>query len=105
MALLSGLMILGALVVCVPLARMVGELAREAFRAGKRPPKPRSSASVNAAAASMKYTVPRSNRRTPSRPHTCAMSVALLDQGDTVPTRGATVSRRPRSTCKWARGP
>ena len=38
-----------------------------------------------AAAASMKYSVPRSMRRTTSSPHTWAISVALLDHGETVP--------------------
>ena len=36
-------------------------------------------------------TMPRSMRRTASRPHTCAMSVALLDQGEMVPKRGTTM--------------
>ena len=41
----------------------------------------------------MKYTVPRSTRVTALRPQTCTMSVALLDQGDSVPTRGVTKMR------------
>ncbi len=43
----------------------------------------------------MEYTIPRSTRLTASRPHTCMMSVALLDHGDTVPTRGVTRMRWP----------
>ncbi len=34
--------------------------------------------------------MPRSMRRTAPSPQTWAMSVALLDQGDVVPTRGTT---------------
>ena len=41
----------------------------------------------------MKYTVPRSTRLTASSPQTCAMSVALLYQGDSVPIRGVTSIR------------
>ena len=36
--------------------------------------------------------MPRSMRRTASSPHTRAMSVALLDQGEMVPKRGTTMT-------------
>jgi len=39
--------------------------------------------------------MPRSMRRTGSSPHTRAMSVALLDQGEMVPARGTTSTRSP----------
>ncbi len=48
------------------------------------------SGSVSARDPLTKYAMPRSMRRTAPRPHTCAMSVALLDHGDTVPNRGTT---------------
>ena len=34
--------------------------------------------------------MPRSMRRTAPSPHACAISVALLDQGEIVPSRGTT---------------
>ncbi len=40
--------------------------------------------------ASMRYSMPRSMRRTPLMPQLRAMSVALLAHGDTVPRRGTT---------------
>src|SRR5580658_54287 len=39
--------------------------------------------------------MPRSMRRTALRPHTCAMSLALLDQGEMVPMRGTVSSVSP----------
>ena len=54
-----------------------------------------SAACVSAALDSMRHALPRSMRRTASRPQTCAMSVALDDQGETVPGRGTVSRRRP----------
>jgi hypothetical protein len=52
------------------------------------------------------HTMPRSMRSTASSPHTFAMSVALLDQGEIVPKRGTTITSAP---CTFAvaasRGP
>ena len=59
--------------------RTAARRARAALRATAAP-----------AAFERVQTMPRSMRRTASRPHTCAMSVALLDQGEMVPKRGTT---------------
>ncbi len=42
-------------------------------------------------------SVPRSIRRTAARPQFLAMSVALEDQGETVPRRGTTRKASPRA--------
>ena len=56
--------------------------------------------------ARMRYSMPRSMRRTASSPQTCAMSVALLDQGEMVPARGTTSSSSPSGASSASmRGP
>ncbi len=42
---------------------------------------------------------------TASRPQRCAMSVALLAHGDSVPSRGTTISDSPRSSAGFASSP
>ena len=49
--------------------------------------------------------MPRSMRRTAVNPQTWAMSVALLDHGDTVPDRGTTSSSSPRGSAPESAGP
>jgi hypothetical protein len=53
----------------------------------------------------MCQATPRSSRRTAARPQLCAMSVALLDQGEMVPKRGTTSSTSPSGNATLRVGP
>ncbi len=68
------------------LPRSTAARSRSSDRAGRHPELRAPALS----APSRRYCMPRSMRRTKSRPQTPAISVALLDQGEMVPGRGTT---------------